>query len=395
MKQNRRLAWCGLIALAAGAVAGCGWWRKDAGSSILLSGNIELTQVNVAFKISGKLIELPIEEGAAVRKGMVLARLDPLQLQRQRERDHASQLAAESQLVQLKTSIQQQTASLAAETELRQAELKQAEARLQELLSGSREQEIRQARAVVEEARVQNNQARKDWERAQVLYKNDDISTSQYDQSRTRFESASAGLNQAEEGLALVLEGPRKEEIESSRAAVERARASLKLTEATRLELRRKEQEVEARRAEVSRARAQVSVVDAQLADAVVVSPIDGIALVKSAEMGEVVAAGTTLATIGDLDHPWLRAYLNEQDLGRVKLGAKVKVTTDSYPGKTYWGRVSFISSEAEFTPKQIQTPEERVKLVYRIKVEVDNPNHELKSNMPADAEILLDQPKP
>ena len=125
------------------------------------------------------------------------------------------------------------------------------------------------------------------------------------------------------------------------------------------------------------------------------VSPIDGIALVKSAEVGEVVAAGTTLATIGDLDHPWLRAYLNEQDLGRVKLGAKVKVTTDSYPGKTYWGRVSFISSEAEFTPKQIQTPEERVKLVYRIKVEVDNPNHELKSNMPADAEILLDQPKP
>ena len=112
--------------------------------------------------------------------------------------------------------------------------------------------------------------------------------------------------------------------------------------------------------------------------------------LVKSAEPGEVIAAGTTIVSIGDLDHPWLRAYVGETDLGRVKLGAKVKLTTDSYPGKIYDGTVSFISSEAEFTPKQIQTKEERVKLVYRIKVDVDNANHELKNNMPVDAEIPL-----
>ena len=95
------------------------------------------------------------------------------------------------------------------------------------------------------------------------------------------------------------------------------------------------------------------------------------------------------MVSVGDQDRPWLRAYISERDLGRVKLGAPVKVTTDSYPGKTYNGKVSFISSEAEFTPKQIQTSEERIKLVYRIKVDVENPNHELKSNMPADAEIL------
>jgi HlyD family secretion protein len=91
---------------------------------------------------------------------------------------------------------------------------------------------------------------------------------------------------------------------------------------------------------------------------------------------------------VGDIDHPWLRAYIAETDLGKVKLGSKVKVTTDSYPGKIYNGRVSFISSEAEFTPKQIQSTDERVKLVYRIKIDIDNPLHELKSNMPADAEI-------
>jgi HlyD family secretion protein len=98
------------------------------------------------------------------------------------------------------------------------------------------------------------------------------------------------------------------------------------------------------------------------------------------------------VVTIGDIEHPWLRGYVNESDLGKVKLGSPVRVTTDSYKGKVYNGRVSFISSEAEFTPKQIQTQQERVKLVYRIKIEVENPAHELKSNMPADAEILLEQ---
>jgi HlyD family secretion protein len=133
-----------------------------------------------------------------------------------------------------------------------------------------------------------------------------------------------------------------------------------------------------------------VEISQTQLADTEVYSPISGVVLVKSAEPGEVLAAGTTVLTIGDLEHPWLRAYINETDLGRVKLGQKVKLTTDSYPGKAYWGKISFISSEAEFTPKQIQTKEERVKLVYRIKIDVDNSSRELKNNMPVDAEIML-----
>ncbi len=123
-------------------------------------------------------------------------------------------------------------------------------------------------------------------------------------------------------------------------------------------------------------------------------SPIDGVVLVKSAEIGEVVAAGTTVVSIGDIDHPWMRGYINERDLGRIKLGMPAKVTSDSYPGKTYAGHITFISPQAEFTPKQIQTQEERVKLVYRIKIDVENPNRELKSNMPVEAELVLDQQK-
>jgi HlyD family secretion protein len=149
---------------------------------------------------------------------------------------------------------------------------------------------------------------------------------------------------------------------------------------------------VDTRKAQIEQARAQVAYMDTVIADGTVTAPLGGVILEKSAEIGEVVAAGTTIATLGDIHKPWLRGYIRQQDQGRVKLGMKVRVTTDSYPDKIYEGRLSYIASEAEFTPKQIQTPEERVKLVYRIKVEVENPRQELKLNMPASAEILLDE---
>jgi HlyD family secretion protein len=378
------------ILISAFAFSACSWWQRSGAESLKLYGNIELTQVDMGFKIPGKLVTLAVDEGDSVRQGMVLASLDKVQLQSQRNRDQAALVAADSQIPQLQTSIESQKVTLAGQTELRTAQLAQAQAVLQQLLAGSRPQEIEEARALVEESRSQHQQARQDWERAQVLYKNDDISTAQFDQYHSRFDATAAALKQAEQRLALVIEGPRKEEIEAARAQVAQARANLQLTQAAGLELKRMEQELETRRAQVEQARAQVAVVDAQLADSVAPAPVNGVVLVKSSEVGEVLAAGTTFLTIGEMDRPWMRAYIGEQDLGRVKLGAKVKVTTDSFPGKVYWGRVTFISSEAEFTPKQIQTPEERVKLVYRIKVEVENPQYELKLNMPVEAEVLL-----
>jgi len=163
------------------------------------------------------------------------------------------------------------------------------------------------------------------------------------------------------------------------------------MAEANSLEMKRREQELAARRAAIAESKANIALIDAQLADTIALSPVDGVVLVKSADPGEILGVGTTVVTVGDIDHPWLRGYVNETDLGKIKIGSKAVVRTDSYPGKVYDGRVSFIASEAEFTPKQIQTQEERVKLVYRIKIEVENPKRELKSNMPADAEIALD----
>ena len=381
-----------LLLIAAGA--GYYFWQNGtfAGprNSIQVSGNLELTLVDLSFKIAGRMTELTVREGDIVKKGQVIARLDPVQLEQQRNRDVAMISGAQSSFEQLKTSIEYQQATIDSDIAARQADQGQAQAHLDELLAGSRTQEIQQADATVAQNRAQLSLARSDWDRAQTLYKNQDISTSQFDQMRSKFDAAVAMLNQAEQRSALVKEGPRKEEIAAARAVVAKGQAAVKTAEANRIELQRKQQELVARRAEIDRARSQAGISAAQLNDTVITAPMDGVVLVKSAEPGEVLAAGTTVVTIGDQDHPWLRAYIGESDLGKVKLGTKVKLSTDSYKGKVYEGTVSYIASEAEFTPKQIQTKEERVKLVYRVKVLVDNGNHELKNNMPVDAEIPL-----
>jgi HlyD family secretion protein len=355
---------------------------------LLVSGNIELTEVDIAFKTAGRLIERDVDEGAMVKKGMVVARLDRDQLVQQREAQVAALQTAEAQLAEARSAAEWQRSTLAADLDVKRSDLSSAESKLLEVKNGSRPEEIQEAAAAVESAQASFDAAKKDWDRAQPLFKSDDISAAQYDQYRKALDAATANLKQAQQHSALVKAGSRSEEIENASAQTARARASLKMGEANALELQRREQDILARQGDIARAKAQIVLIDSQLNDTIATSPVSGVVLVKAADAGEVLAPGTSVVTVGDIDHPWLRAYIGERDLGRVKLGSKVKVTTDSYPGKIYAGRVSFISSEAEFTPKQIQSAEERVKLVYRVKIDIDNPLHELKSNMPADAEI-------
>jgi HlyD family secretion protein len=363
--------------------------HPEATNKIIVSGNIELTQVDIAFKTSGRLIERKVNEGDVVEKGMEIARLDREQLLHQRDTATAALATAEAQLSESGSALKWQQETMQADLQLKNADLNAAQSQLLQLQNGARPQEIQQSQAAVSAAQSQYDGAKKDWDRAQSLYKNDDISTSQFDQFRTRFESAEANLKQVKEQANLVQAGPRAETIESAKAQVERARAALRGGQANGIETTRREEDIVARRGDIQRAKSQIALIDSQLADTIAISPINGLVLVKAADVGEVLAPGTSVVTVGDMEHPWLRAYIREQDLGRVKVGEKVKVTTDSFPGKVYDGKVSFISSDAEFTPKQIQTSEERVKLVYRVKIDVDNSSHDLKSNMPADAEIL------
>jgi len=372
-------------------IAACNWLDqgKDA-NRIALSGNIELQKVDLAFKTPGRVVELVADEGDTIAAGSVTARLDSDQLSGQRRQAVAKLKSARSRLGEMEAQILFQRENVRAQIAERQAQVQQAEAVLRKNLKGSRDQEIKTGQAGVDRATAELEKAESDWTRAQELFRNEDISRAQYEQYRAAFTAAEASLTETKEHLKLVEEGPRQEDIELSRAAVAQANARLELAESLKLDIRRNEKAMETLRAEIEAAEAQIAVIDVQVTDNELRSPITGVVLVKTIEEGEVVAGGTSILTVGDLEHPWVRGYLSQTDLGRVKLGQEVRVTTDSFPGKEYLGRVSFISSEAEFTPKQIQSSEERVKLVYRIKVDINNQNQELKLNMPVDAEILL-----
>lgn len=303
---------------------------KDRGKvdqTIRVSGNIEAQEVNIGFKISGRIASLPVQEGDWVEKGAIVGRLD--------DKDFRHRL------------------------ELAQASLRTAEARLERLLAGSRPEEIREAEAALHQAQYDVTNRKNQYERMKALFERGVIPKETLDNVETGYKMAVAQLQRVEERYKLVKEGPRKEDIEEARAQVEQAKASLRLSEA-------------------------------QLKDTILHSPISGIVLVKSAEVGEVVNPGTTVMTLADIRNVWLKAYIPETELSRVKWGQEVIVTTDLKPQKEYKGRISFISSQAEFTPKQIQTEKERVTLVYRIKIDIPNPDRELKPGMPADGRILL-----
>ncbi len=248
--------------------------KQDAGV-LPVSGNVEVTEANIGFKISGRIVALLTDEGRTVRVNEKIAVLD----------------------------------------------------------SAEYESQVNQNRAAMRNAEATLDKARKDYERADELYKNGAISSQQMDAAKTAND---VSLSQ-----------------------VQQASAALRTSEV-------------------------------KLKDTVIYSPVSGVVLRKNVEEGETISAGTPVFTIGDLDNPWVKVYVQETKLGLVKLGQKAEIRTDSYPGKIYEGTVTYISSEAEFTPKNVQTQEERVKLVYGVKVSVKNVNDELKPSMPADVRILL-----
>jgi membrane fusion protein YbhG len=209
------------------------------------------------------------------------------------------------------------------------------------------------------DARADLGQKKLDSGRAQELFAKDEISAQDRDLAATAVKRATAAYKAAQERYNEAVEGSRKEDIAIARANLAEANANLGL------------------------ARIQEGYTTLR-------APANGVITVREAELGEMAEPGSPVVTLADLDHIWLRAYIAEPDLGRIHWGQQVAITTDSYPGKQYEGRISFISPDAEFTPKSVQTYKERVTLVYRIKIDIDNPNHELKPGMPADARVKL-----
>lgn len=378
-----------LLLAAAGAVA-WRWWHEPPAAALVASGTIEATEVDVSFKIPGRVVARPVDEGQRVERGALIARLESRELEAAVDRLRASLDATETRIPQLQTEIALQSELTGARVAEARATLAVREERLAELRSGSRPQEVQRAWAEVREARATMVNAETDLRRVEMLFGRELIAEQQRDAARTAFAVAAERHRAAVEQLELVKEGPRPEEIRRAEAEVRQAGAALLVAQTGEIEATLKRQQLATLQANVARDRAALAAAAAQLSYTVLESPQAGVVLRKHVEPGEMIPAGTPAVTVADLGSIWLKIYVPEPHLGRVKLGQPAEITTDSYRGKVYRGTVTFISSQAEFTPKNIQTQEERVKLVFAVKIAADNPDQELKPGMPADARVLL-----
>ena len=274
--MQKRIIIAVVIILVISGVAAYHYLTSGSNNDMLeLSGTVEVTEVNVGFKMPGRIAGLHAEEGQRVNRGDRLADLDSAELR----------------------SI------------------------------------VEQGRATVRNAEAEYEKARKDYERYRSLSQEGAVTVQQLESARKGYDVAQSQVDQA-------------------RAALRTAEVRLKDTAAD--------------------------------------APVSGIVLSRNVERGETVSAGIAVYSLGDLDNPWVKVYVNETRLGLVKLGQKAQVFTDTYPGKAYEGTVTYIASEAEFTPKNVQTKEERVKLVFGVKVRMKNENSELKPGMPADVKINM-----
>ena len=302
--------------------------RKAAPSNeLVLSGNIEAHESLISFKVQGRIIELPVLEGQPIEQGALIARLEDADF-RQRVR-----------IGEATVDVRQSNLALT--------------------LAGTRQQEVEASQQAVVDAQADVDEKKLDFDRAQQLFRKDEIAAQERDLAETALKRATAALMAAQQRHNEAVEGSRKEDIAIARANLAEANANLGLS--------RIDEGYTTLRA-----------------------PSTGVIAVRQAELGEVVVPGSPVVTLDDLDHIWLRAYIAETDLGRIRWGQDATITTDSFPGKQYHGRISFISPDAEFTPKSVQTYAERITLVYRIKIDIDNPDHELKPGLPADAHIEL-----
>jgi len=292
------------------------------------SGTIEATEVVISSQVSGKVLKLLKDEGAQVKAGDTILVIDRESLELQ----HQQAVAARDM----------------------------AKAQYDLLVKGARKEDIAQAEESLKQAETNFNLAKNDKERMDNLFKSQAVTKKQSDDATGRFEVAQAQYNSAKENFAKIKNFARPEEITQAKANFEKAEAA-------------------------------VGLIEKNLRDCSVTSPINGFVVKKFVEEGETVSMMSSLVKVADLSSVELSIYVSETDLGKVKLGQKAEVTVDAFENKTFEGTVEYISPEAEFTPKNIQTKDERTKLVFQVKIRIPNPKFELKSGMPADASVKVE----
>ncbi len=294
--------------------------------TVTASGTVEATEADLGFQAPGRVENIAVREGDLVEEGAELATLDQSEIA-------AGKRAAEAQVAA-------------------------ARAQLSELTSGNRPEDVAQGRAALRAARQRVNDAARDLARAERLFDGGAISQQALDHQQTVHELAQADLEATEERLRLLESGPRRERIAAQRALVAQAEAA-------------------------------VAQIDATLRNTIVRAPFGGVITVRHRHPGETVSPGAPVVTLMNPDDRWVRIYVREDQLGSIAIGQRASITADTYPDRTYQGEVTFIASEAEFTPRNVQTTEERVKLVYRLKVRITgDPSLELKPGVAADVRL-------
>jgi HlyD family secretion protein len=316
--------------LAVLALGGYLTWRTvtggDDGTALAASGTVEATEARLGFEVAGRIVALDAREGDRVESGRELARLDDVELAARR-------------------------AQAAAQVEA-------AHARLAELEAGFRAEEVAQARSAVAAAVERETDAGRDFERTRTLHEGGAVPREALDKAALAAELARRQREQAAQQLALLERGARPEQVAAARARVAEAEAA-------------------------------VAALDAALAKTRLAAPFGGIVTLRHREPGEIVAPGAAVVTLMNPDDRWVRIYVPENRLGRVALGQRAAIVSDSFPGRSYEGEVAFIADEAEFTPKTVQTTEERVRLVYAVKVRITGDAAlELKPGLPADVTL-------
>ncbi len=307
------------------------WAQEENPDQLTLYGNVDIREVELAFKVSDRIEEIRVEEGEQVEKGQILAVLDTRQLEQNLARA--------------------------------QARLEAQEMEVEKLLSGTRRQEIDKAKAETAAAETEARNAQKTYSRLKPLGPENLASRERIDEARFRAEAAESRLSATKESLNMAQEGPREEDIGAAEATGRVYEAEMNLARQN-------------------------------FEDATLRAPSDAVIRNRILQPGDMASPQRPVLTLALMKRVWVRAYVSEPDLGKIFPGMHADVSTDTYPEKTYTGWVGYISPTAEFTPKSVQTEEVRTRLVYQVRVNVCNPNNELRLGMPATVSIPLDQPK-
>jgi HlyD family secretion protein len=376
--------------VATAALVGYILTHRQDDNSLRGSGTIEATDVDVSFQIAGRVVEVLAIEGQAVKAGDVLARLSADELAQRVNQIQAALEAATSQVRQQERTVALRRGVIEGQIEQARGEAQASRVAADRVREGLRPQEVRVAEAELARAEALLSQARSEFDRVSNLVKEGVYPRQQLDTAQAALRTAESAKEAATQRLALAREGSRRQDIAEAEARAETAQAGVSVAQAGRRDVDVQRAALNAAQAREKELMAQLEAAKTQLSYAEIRSPLDGVVLTKNVEAGEFVNAGTPVVTIANIDDLWMNIYIPETQTGLVKLGQAVRVTVDSFPGESFKGKITFVSSESEFTPKTILTQEERIKLVYRTKVSLENTQQRLKPGMPADAEILM-----